>query len=201
MDKLVTLQIDKQISFCYVWNKDGRMKENDLFSVLFEEDSDGIHHNIPNAKYEKWEINSLGFRGKEIDLEKKEGQIRIACFGVSETFGVYESKDKEWPSQLLSTYPALITSLTRDIDEDILLLTRLLFCIELSEHGIMDASRKSNDTVRRIAKEQDLILVDNDRLIPKTLEYFVDSFHYTDKGAEFIARNFYCLLDHYGLIE
>ncbi len=201
MDNLVTLQIDKQISFCYVWNKDGRMKENDLFSVLFEEDSDGIHHHIPNAKYEKWEINSLGFRGKEIDLEKKEGQIRIACFGVSETFGVYESKDKEWPSQFLPTYPALITSLTQDIYEDILLLTRLLFCIELSEHGIMDASRKSNDTVRKIVKEQDLIFVDDDRLIPKTLEYFVDNFHYTDKGTGFIAKNIYSVLNRYELIK
>jgi hypothetical protein len=63
------------------------MKKEDSFSVLFEEDSNGVHYNIPNARYEKWEINSLGFRGKEIDLEKKEGQIRIVCLGVSETFG------------------------------------------------------------------------------------------------------------------
>lgn len=34
-----------------------------------------------------------------------------------------------------------------------------LFCIELSKHGSMDASRKSNDTVRKIAKEQELIFV------------------------------------------
>lgn len=65
----------------------------------------------------------------------------------------------------------------------------------------MDASQKSNDTVRRIAKEQDLIFIDNDHMIPKTLEYFSDDFHYTDKGAEFIAKNFYYLLNHYGLIE
>ena len=41
------------------------MKKKDSFSVLFEEDSNGVHHNnIPNARYEKWEINSLGFRGE-----------------------------------------------------------------------------------------------------------------------------------------
>jgi hypothetical protein len=45
------------------------MKKKDSFSVLFEEDSNGVHHNIPNARYEKWEFNSLGFRGKEIDTK------------------------------------------------------------------------------------------------------------------------------------
>ena len=76
------------------------MKLNKLYSILVEVDGNGIPQNIPSARYGKWGINSLGFRGKEIDMEKKEGQIRILCFGVSETFGFYESKDKEWPSQL-----------------------------------------------------------------------------------------------------
>jgi hypothetical protein len=40
------------------------MTERDLFSILFEENRNGVHYNIPNARYEKWEINSLGFRGK-----------------------------------------------------------------------------------------------------------------------------------------
>lgn len=65
----------------------------------------------------------------------------------------------------------------------------------------MDVSRKSSDTVRKIAKEQDLIFIDNDHMIPKTLDYFADHFHYTDKGAEFIAKHFYYLLNHYGLIK
>src|SRR4030042_2923339 len=71
-----------------------------LLSNLFEEDINGIPHNVPNMTYQKWKINSLGFRGKEIDFEKKEGGIRIVCLGGSETFGFYESEGKEWPSQL-----------------------------------------------------------------------------------------------------
>ena len=67
----------------------------DFFSALFEDDSDGVRHNIPNAKYKKWEINSLGFRGKEFNFEKKAGQVRIVCFGASETFGVFENNGKE----------------------------------------------------------------------------------------------------------
>jgi lysophospholipase L1-like esterase len=348
------------------------MKLNKLYSILVEVDRNGIPHNIPSARYGKWGINSLGFRGKEIDLEKKEGQIRILCFGVSETFGFYESKDKEWPSQLgeilrdkfprvevinasvvglnlkknkdyiekyvlplkpdimiivqtyliylkelmrggerkhlvgnvkgkkvknpkdegdqkwvgynltkirtvgsvlpkleetierclgewlstyinlwrlrrrirkkekkhlihkepmdevpeniileferdlrlfvhylkennivpvLSTYPALITSFNKDVHEAILLATRLTFCIELSEEGILDASKKTNEAMRRIAQEENLAFIDNDHLIPKTLEYFGDNFHYTNKGSELIAKNFYDLLNHYQLIK
>jgi lysophospholipase L1-like esterase len=348
------------------------MNLNDLYSTLVEIDRNGIPHNVPNARYGKWEINSLGFRGKEIDLEKKEGHIRILCFGVSETFGFYESKDMEWPSQLgeilsnrfpkvevinasvvglnlkrnkdyaekyllplkpdimiilqtyliyfkelmrggerkdlankvkkkkarnlkdegdekwvgydltkirkigsvfpklgetierclgeqlstrirlwrlrgrirkkekkhlfhkkpmdevpenmilefekdlrlfvrylkenrivpiLSTYPALITPHNKDIHESILLATRLTFSIELSEEGVLDATQKANDAARRIAKEENLAFIDNDHLIPKTLEYFGDNFHYTDKGSKFIAKNFYNLLNHYQLIK
>jgi lysophospholipase L1-like esterase len=348
------------------------MKLSEIYSILVEVDRNGIPHNIPGARCGKWEINSLGFRGKEIDLEKKEGQIRILCFGVSETFGFYENKDKEWPSQLgeklsrqfqkveainasvvglnlmknkdyvekyllplkpdimiilqtyliyikelmrgvrrkylesdvkgrklkkpkdesdgkwvgynltkirmvgsvlsklsetmerclgewlltyinlwrlhrrirkkekkhlihkdpmdevpesiilefekdlrlfihflkenkivpvLSTYPALITPFNKDIHKNILLETRLTFCIELSEKGILDASKKTNEAIRRIAEEENIAFVDNDHFIPKTLEYFGDNFHYTDKGSEFIANNFYDLLNHCQLIR
>lgn len=348
------------------------MKLNDLYSILVEVDSNDIPHNIPSARYGKWEINSLGFRGKEIDLEKKEGQIRILCFGVSETFGFYESKDKEWPSQLgekvskqfpkveiinasvvglnlkknkdyvekyllslkpdimiilqtyliylkelmrgvgkkhsvnnvkgkkvkkpkeevgkkwvgyrltkiravgsllpkleeiierclgewcstrinlwrlrrrirkkerkhlihkepmdevpenmileferdlrlfihylkenhilpvLSTYPALVTPLNKDIHKNILSATRLTFCIELSEEGVLDATKKANNAVRKIARDENLVFIDNDQLIPKNLEYFGDNFHYTDQGSEFMAKNFYDLLNHHQLIK
>jgi lysophospholipase L1-like esterase len=335
--------------------------KQDKYSILLEEDSNGIIHNVPNARYEKWEINSFGFRGREINLEKREDQIRIVCLGASESFGLYESKNKEWPSQLgemlkdpfprvevinasviglnfdkrkdyvekyvlplkpdilillnqrfvlfvkdtirglerregvnqgkgrgaenpikvllsrgkslskldqaigrclptslstairmwrlrekirrkekrhcinqtpmdevpenivleyekdlrlfiryldenhilpvLSTYPALITPFNKDIHKNLLLATRHVYCIELSEIGLLDASKKLNDVVRRVAEEYRLPFVDNDRLIPKTLEYFGDNFHYTNKGAEFIAKNFYDLLNQGQLIK
>ena len=332
-------------------------------SELQEEDINGICHNVPNTVYQKWKINSLGFRGKEIDFEKKEGKIRIVCFGGSETFGFYESPCKEWPSQLkemvrdefptvevinasivglrvtkrkdyvwkyvlplkpdimiifhqrfleyvkdsirgvdekglaskirgervknpavdpttvsakrahskivdvlirclpeglltqhrlwklrrrirrkeekylihkepmnevpdnivfeyernltgfvhylkenhivpvLSTFPALVTPFNKDTYKDLLLATRLLFCIELSENGILNAIRQLNHVIRRIAKEENLILIDNEDLIPKTREYFGDNFHYTDKGAEFLARNVCDILNHSSLIK
>jgi len=335
-----------------------------LFSTLVEKDSHGIFHNAPNAKYKKWEINSLGFRGEEIDLEKREGQIRIVCLGGSETFGYYENKGKEWPSKLgemlrdkfprvevingsvvgqhlkkrkdyvekyvlplrpdimiifhqrffdymrvsnrrggdkhsvnngkvkkvkypvtgkpsietpprvppecedtkkrgllerflthirtrrlqrkvrekerkylinkepldeapedfileyvrelrsftqylieknitpvLSTYPTLVTPFNKDIYKDLLLAYRRIFCIELSENGILDALSKLSHANRKIAEEQNLVFVENEHLIPKTLEYFSDNCHFTDKGAEIIARNCYNVLNHFNIIK
>jgi len=327
-----------------------------LARAVLAEDSSGIRHNIPGVKYGKWEINSLGFRGKEVDLKKKEGQIRIVCLGGSETFGVFESKDREWPSQLgemlrnqsprvevinasvagltlkwkrayvekyvlplkpdimittqgallpitdlmrgvgskrlgikvkrknvlrkfatenrvilimgetikrslpeglstyfrlrrlrskvkekerkhlankqpmdklhdniilefeedlrsfieylkenhiapiLLTYPTLFTNMNKNFYRYLLLSIRRL-CVELSEDGIIDASEKLNDSIRRIAKIQNVALIDNDHLMPKTQEYFVDYSHYTEKGAEFIAKNVHRFLNHSGSIK
>jgi len=332
-----------------------------LFSILIDKDSNGIHHNIPNARYGKWEINSLGFRGKEIDFEKKEGNIRIVCLGGSETLGYYESKDKEWPSQLgemlrdrfpkvevinasaaglnfkmkidymkkyvlplkpdiaiifgqrflpyvkesirrgkgnhltseakgkkvnkpnnvfiscgrvlsklgesiegclpkqllthisiwrlrrrirrkenkhlinkepmdelpgnfllefetdlrsfinyqeenhivpvLSTFPSLITPFNKDIYKSLLLATRLVFGVEFSENGIIHHLEKMNQIIMRIAEQENLVFIDIDNLIPKTLEYFGDNFHYTNKGSEIIAKNIYDILTRYELIK
>ena len=50
----------------------------------------------PNARYLKWQLNSLGYRGPET----VSGRIRIVCLGASETFGFFEAPDNEYPRQL-----------------------------------------------------------------------------------------------------
>lgn len=50
----------------------------------------------PGARYEKWQLNSLGYRGPEL----RPGTERILCFGASETFGLYEAPNEEYPRQL-----------------------------------------------------------------------------------------------------
>ena len=47
-------------------------------------------------RFAKWSMNSLGFRGPEIIA----GRVNIVVFGASETFGIYESPDAEYPRQL-----------------------------------------------------------------------------------------------------
>lgn len=61
--------------------------------------------NIPNARFEKWKNNSLGFRGPEITLNKQIGKCRVVCMGASETYGLYESANNEWPEQLRKLLP------------------------------------------------------------------------------------------------
>jgi lysophospholipase L1-like esterase len=50
----------------------------------------------PNSSYLKWHLNEVGFRGPAL----RTGTYRILCMGSSETFGMYESPDREWPRRL-----------------------------------------------------------------------------------------------------
>ena len=68
-------------------------------SALQERDELGIKGK-PNGRYEKWTLNALGLRGPEIQASKASGTVRVATVGASETFGLYESPDQEWPRQL-----------------------------------------------------------------------------------------------------
>jgi hypothetical protein len=66
---------------------------------LIVRDADGVHGR-PNARFQKWVMDSLGFRGPEIASRKDAGIVRIATVGASETFGLYESPGREYPRQL-----------------------------------------------------------------------------------------------------
>jgi hypothetical protein len=50
----------------------------------------------PNARYSKWKMNTLGFRGDDVRWDRE----RILCIGASETFGLYEPEGMEFPRQL-----------------------------------------------------------------------------------------------------
>jgi lysophospholipase L1-like esterase len=52
----------------------------------------------PQSSYLKWHLNEFGYRGPSL----RNGTYRIAALGSSETFGLYESEQKEWPRQLES---------------------------------------------------------------------------------------------------
>jgi len=72
---------------------------------LLRSSENGIPCNVPNARYEKWSNNSLGFRGAEVSLGKPVGMTRVVCLGSSETYGLYESNGKEWPAQMQEILP------------------------------------------------------------------------------------------------
>lgn len=53
----------------------------------------------PHARYQKWKLNSWGFRGPEIAKTKPDRVIRVIIAGASEVFGLYESEGMEFPRQ------------------------------------------------------------------------------------------------------
>jgi lysophospholipase L1-like esterase len=51
---------------------------------------------IPGARFRKWGLNALGYRGPDLVA----GKPTIVCFGASETFGQQEREGFEYPRQL-----------------------------------------------------------------------------------------------------
>ena len=54
----------------------------------------------PGGQFEKWRLNSFGFRGPEVAPAKAPGVTRVLLVGASETFGLYESPGHEYPAEL-----------------------------------------------------------------------------------------------------
>ena len=70
-----------------------------------------------------------------------------------------------------------------------------------SPRSLYAALNAFNDTTRRVAKEEDVPLVDLAEAVPKTLEYFVDDVHYTPRGSELVAKFIATAIDSLGLMN
>lgn len=57
-------------------------------------------HGRAHGQFGKWKLNSLGFRGSEMSVERTPGCARIVVMGASETFGLFESPGHEFPNLL-----------------------------------------------------------------------------------------------------
>jgi hypothetical protein len=66
---------------------------------LIVRDADGVHGRA-NAQFEQWVMNELGTRGPSAPVVPAAGVIRIITVGASETFGLWESPDHEFPRQM-----------------------------------------------------------------------------------------------------
>jgi len=89
---------------------------------------------------------------------------------------------------ILSTYPVLIDKHNvNNYYEEILDTQR--FSAEFSIEGLLDASNAANNVIMQTARELGVGVVDNYHLVQKTTEYFADNVHYTDKGADAVAKN------------
>lgn len=54
----------------------------------------------PHGLFRKWKLNEFGFRGPETTRRPAEGATRVLVLGASETFGLLESNNHEYPAQL-----------------------------------------------------------------------------------------------------
>lgn len=75
---------------------------------LLVHDADGVHGRR-NARFEKWRMNNLGTRGPDAPVNPSPGSIRIIAVGASETFGLRESPDHEFPRQLEDSLNARVS--------------------------------------------------------------------------------------------
>jgi lysophospholipase L1-like esterase len=74
------------------WRERAQLFSPYSINTLFQSSKLG-KEGVPYAKYAKWQMNSLGFRGPE-PVKNREN---ILVFGASESFGLYESPDHEYP--------------------------------------------------------------------------------------------------------
>jgi len=74
---------------------------------LMMRDRDGAHGR-PNAQFKKWAMDSLGFRGPDVAVHGAGGTVRVIVAGASETFGLYESPNKEYARELEDTLNARV---------------------------------------------------------------------------------------------
>jgi hypothetical protein len=71
----------------------------DRVADLVVQDALGVRGK-PYGRYKVWQLNAFGFRGPEITRSPRPGCTRVITLGASETFGLYESHEHEYPAQL-----------------------------------------------------------------------------------------------------
>lgn len=92
---LVSLEFCARMDDVLIWKAPFWSRySNELLTMR---DALGGHRGHPNARFEKWQMNSFGFRGPEFEEKKPAGVIRIMAVGASETFGLYEKAGGEYP--------------------------------------------------------------------------------------------------------
>ena len=94
---VVTLEVAARVEDKLAW--DAPLLGPYSHARLVVNDAPGFR-NRPGYRFEKWSINSLGFRGPEITLEPAPEHLRVGVLGASETFGLFEREGWDYPSRL-----------------------------------------------------------------------------------------------------
>jgi len=90
---------------------------------------------------------------------------------------------------ILGSYPSLMNNDNIDQYPEIFLGFRAI-SIEFSFWGDMDIAKKYNEATRSLAQQMNLLFVDTEEAVPKDLFHFCDNVHFTNVGAQAVARAF-----------
>ena len=66
----------------------------------------------------------------------------------------------------------------------------MIFCVFEMFKKYEEIVDMENEIVKLLSKKNNVYFVDNENLIPKNEEYFVDSIHFSHKGMTVLASNF-----------
>ena len=93
---------------------------------------------------------------------------------------------------LLATQPSLYRDDLTPADRQVLVfpLSHHFRGERPSLHSMVEGMRAFNDATRQLATDDQVELVDLDRLMPKTTKYLYDDVHYTKAGNELVAAAF-----------
>jgi lysophospholipase L1-like esterase len=92
-------------------------------------------------------------------------------------------------SVILGSYPSLMSKENLNLYPDLFLGFRSTG-VEFSFRGEMDIYEKYKEATLSLANQKKLIFVDIAEAVPKNLDYFSDNVHYTDAGAQLVAKAF-----------
>jgi hypothetical protein len=101
-------------------------------------------------------------------------------------------------SEIIPVLMTQVSRLTREPDETVLkyhadLVNPLVYNLPLTYMQYYEMHSLFNDTIRSVAEEQDVTLVDLDSTIPKNKQYMYDAFHFSEQGSRLVAET---ITDH-----
>lgn len=91
---------------------------------------------------------------------------------------------------ILMTEPSLYQeNMSKEMDDHLWMgLVRQSLNINLSNGFLRREMNRFNDAVRQLSRTHDVELIDLEKQIPKTLDYFYDDVHYTPEGSAKVAE-------------
>ena len=121
------------------------------------------------------------YRNVKIDYKEIENSLTIQFTASLKSF---IRVSRSWGIE-----PILMTQFNRIKNDDVFIrLTYEKTQQPISYNDFVALYKKANDVVRKVAKEEDVYLIDLDKFIPSTQEYMYDLVHLNTKGSELVAR-------------